>query len=88
MIRHIVHIAIAVFMLLVPLATTAQQLEKRPHIVFLGTGSERIHGNYVNVLRKGLRDQGYTDGRNIVLDHRFGDGKRGLIRAHVAEFVR
>ena len=88
MIRHIVHITTAVFMLLVPLATTAQQLDKRPHIVFLGTGSERIHGKYVDVLRKALRDKGYADGRNIVLDYRFGDGKRSLIRAHVAEFVR
>ncbi len=66
----------------------AQQPGKVPVIGFVLGSSERVHGIYVDQLRQGLREAGYVDGRNIMLEYRFAQGKPSLAREHAAEFVR
>jgi len=67
---------------------TAQQKGKVWRIGVFGTAPERVQGVFVEPLRGGLRDAGYVDGRNIVLDVRFGDANPSRIRAIATEFVR
>lgn len=69
-------------------SAAAQQAGKVPVVGFLLGSSERVHGIYVDRLRQGLRDAGYADGRDIVLEYRFAQGKPGLAREQAAEFVR
>jgi putative ABC transport system substrate-binding protein len=38
--------------------------------------------------RRGMRDLGYVDGRNIVLDHRYADGQPDRLATLVAELVQ
>ena len=66
----------------------AQQRDKIPVIGFLGTAPERVQGVFVDAFRSGLRDAGYVDGRNIVLEVHFGNSNPSRIRALAAELVR
>jgi putative tryptophan/tyrosine transport system substrate-binding protein len=38
--------------------------------------------------RQGLRELGYVEGKNIVLESRYSEGKIDRLHALVAEFVR
>lgn len=59
-----------------------------PVIGFLLGSSERVHGVHVKRLREGLREFGYVDGRDIVLEYRFARGRPELAERHAAELVR
>ncbi len=67
---------------------TAQQAVKMHRIGVLGASSERVQGVFVEPLRSGLRDAGYVEGRNIVLDVHFGNANRRRIAEKAAELVR
>ena len=64
----------------------AQQPKKVPRIGYLSLGS----GFRVNdeAFRQGLRELGYTEGQNIVVEWRFVDGKSERYRDVAAELVR
>ena len=65
----------------------AQKATKIPRLGFLGTASASIVADRVDALRKGLRELGYIEGENIVLDLRFGEGKSDEVTALAMEFV-
>src|SRR5262245_42777608 len=54
-----------------PLAARAQQPAKIARIGFLRFGSADTSAGRVEALRAGLRDLGYVEGRNIVIDFRW-----------------
>jgi putative tryptophan/tyrosine transport system substrate-binding protein len=67
----------------------AQQPKKIPRIGYVsGTGSSSDPGPYIEALRQGLRDLGYIDGKNIVIEFRGAEGKRTHIPSLVAELVQ
>jgi putative ABC transport system substrate-binding protein len=49
--------------------------ETRKRIGFLEAGSESANRHFVEAFRKGMRDLGYEEGRNIVLDVRWAEGR-------------
>jgi len=58
----------------------AQQPAKIPRIGYVsGTGDASNQGPYVDALRQGLRDLGYIEGKNLVIDYRGAEGKLDLI---------
>jgi len=62
-------IALGAGALTAPLSTVAQQrTSKIPHIGYLSQGSEANRGAFLGAFRDGLRDLGWIDGRNIVID--------------------
>jgi len=52
------------------------------------TGDSSNPGPYVAALRQGLRDLGYIDGKNIVIEYRGAEGKLERIPGIVAELVQ
>ena len=54
-----------------PLTARAQQRAKVSRIGFLGFGTASAWANRIEALRAGLRDLGYVEGRNIVIDFRW-----------------
>ena len=66
----------------------AQQDDKTPVVGFLGTAPERVQGVFVEPFRRGLRDAGFVDGRNVEIDVRFGNADPHRIRALASEFVK
>src|SRR5437867_3061334 len=64
----------------------AQQPKKVPRIGFLtGSGPELPE---VEGFRQGLRDLGYFEGKNILVEHRYVEGKPDRIPSLVAELVQ
>jgi putative ABC transport system substrate-binding protein len=71
-----------------PLAARAQQAERVRRIgLLMGTADDREGQARVTAIRQGLQELGWTDGRNIQMETRFGGGDVGRIRAHAAELV-
>src|SRR5438034_8623894 len=70
-------------------AAQAQQPAKIPRIGYVsGTGDATNQGPYVEALRQGLRDLGYVEGKNFVIEYRGGGGKVGLAPSLIAELVQ
>jgi putative tryptophan/tyrosine transport system substrate-binding protein len=55
-----------------PRLATAQRV---PHIGCLVTGSRESHGPFVTALRQGLGALGYVEGRDVMFDARWADGR-------------
>jgi len=63
----------------------AQQQNKIPRVAFLGTASASVVADRLNAFRKGLREHGYFEGQNILLEYRFGEGKSDEITSLAME---
>jgi putative ABC transport system substrate-binding protein len=70
-----------------PLAVRAQQRTHIPKIGYLGLGPASGSADRVEALQQGLRDLGYVDGRNIVIEFRWTDNVDSL-QTLAADFVR
>jgi len=73
-----------------PLAAFAQQKGKVWRIGFLGANSASGFGiaGRVDALRAGLRELGYVEGRNLVIEFRWADDKYERLPELAAELVR
>ena len=54
----------------------AQQSEKFPRIGFLSPLTAAVSVKNIEGFRRGLADNGYTEGKNIFVEYRFGDGRQ------------
>jgi putative ABC transport system substrate-binding protein len=71
-----------------PVAARAQQAERVRRIgLLMGTADDREGQARVTALKQRLQELGWTDGRNIQVETRFGGADAGRIRAHAAELV-
>jgi len=71
-----------------PLAARAQQAERVRRIgLLMGTADDREGQARVTALKQGLQELGWTDGRNIQIETRFGAADTGRIGAYAAELV-
>jgi putative ABC transport system substrate-binding protein len=71
-----------------PLAARAQQAERVWRIgLLMGSADDPEGQARVTVLKQALHDLGWTDGRNIQIETRFGGADAGRIRAQAAELV-
>jgi putative ABC transport system substrate-binding protein len=67
----------------------AQQPAKIPRIGYVsGSGSASNPGPYVEALRQGLRDLGYVEGKNIVIEYRGAEGKVDAVAGLVTDLVQ
>ena len=67
----------------------AQQAKKAPRIGFLAvSGDPNSPGPWVEAFRQGLRDVGYVEGKTILVDYRYIEGKLDRIPSLVAELVQ
>jgi putative ABC transport system substrate-binding protein len=80
---------IIVFVLVVAGAVAqAQQPTKIPRIGFLIAASPSSVSARLEAFRQGLRELGYVEGKNIVIEWRYAEGKLDRLPALVAELVR
>src|SRR5262245_36647693 len=71
-----------------PLAARAQQAERMRRMgLLMGTADDREGQARVLALKQGLQELGWTDGRNIQIETRFGGADADRIRPHAAELV-
>lgn len=67
------------------ISTFAQQLSYR--VGWIAPGEEAVGVQFLDALRQGLREFGYIEGRNLVIDARWGDNSAARIDLQVAELV-
>jgi putative tryptophan/tyrosine transport system substrate-binding protein len=72
-----------------PLAARAQQGERMRHVGVLMTAAADDSESLARVgaFLQGLQQLGWTDGRNVRLEYRWGSGDAGRIRKYAAELV-
>jgi putative ABC transport system substrate-binding protein len=70
-----------------PLAAEAQQAGKVWRIGFLGGATAARFDRQVEAARLGLREQGYVEGRNIVIEFRWAEGRYDRLPALAAELA-
>ena len=66
----------------------AQQPKKVPRIGYLTAASASAMVPRANAFRQGLRELGYVEGKNIVIEYQYADGKLDRLPALAAELVR
>src|SRR6266516_3637016 len=71
-----------------PFPALAQVVTKAARIGFLGSSSASEFASRVEVLRAGLRDLGYVEGKNVVIEFRWADGRYERLPELAAELVR
>jgi putative ABC transport system substrate-binding protein len=73
---------------LAPLAADAQLAGKVYRIGYLSGGSATASASYVEAFRQGLRELGWVEGQNVVIDYRFAEGRFDRLPDLAAELVR
>ena len=73
-------------LLVAPLAAEAQQAAKIPRLGFLGNSATAL-AHLREAFVEGLRDLGYVEGRNVVIEYRYAEGKVERFPALAAELV-
>ncbi|MGH7310206.1 MAG: ABC transporter substrate-binding protein [Candidatus Rokuibacteriota bacterium] len=71
--------------LVVPLAARAQEAAKIPRIGMLA-GS--FSDPFVEAFKQGLREHGYVEGRNIIVEYRWAEGRNEQLPGLAADLVR
>src|ERR687896_485917 len=66
----------------------AQQPKKIPRIGLLIASSPSINPARIEAFRQGLRELGYVEGKDILIEYRYAEGKPDRLPALAAELVR
>jgi putative ABC transport system substrate-binding protein len=70
-----------------PLAARAQQAGKIARIGFIGNSTAALEANVIGPFRDGLRELGYEEGRNLIIEFRWAEGKYDRFPALIAELL-
>ena len=80
--------ALSAVLLALSFPSEAQQPTKIPRIGFLAGASPSAYSARIEAFRQGLRELGYVEGKNIVIEWRYAEGKLDRLPALAAELVR
>ena len=69
-------------------AAKAQQLAKISRIIYLSGSPLSANAARYEAFRQGLRELGYMEGKNIVIEYRYAEGKPDRLSDLAAELVR
>jgi len=86
--KKIRSITLCAMLFALSVSVEAQQAKKVPRIGYLGATSRSINPARSEAFRQGLRDLGYVEGKNIVIEWRFAEGKLDRLPALAVELVR
>src|SRR5215813_4674516 len=73
--------------LTVPLAAEAQQTQRIPRIGILSVGSSGLGQATIAPFVAGLRDLGWVEGQNVVIENRIAEGQEERLPALAADLV-
>jgi ABC-type uncharacterized transport system substrate-binding protein len=85
--KIVVHLALTAMFFALSLSVEAQQPGKMYRIGFLVAPSRSFFAARMDGFRQGLRDLGYIEGKNIVIEYRYAEGKLDRLPELAAELV-
>jgi ABC-type uncharacterized transport system substrate-binding protein len=85
--KKFVSVSLSTLLFALSSSAQAQQPKKVPVIGFLGAASS-IGNDRTDAFRQGMRELGYVEGKNIVIECRYAEGKRDRLPSLAAELVR
>jgi putative tryptophan/tyrosine transport system substrate-binding protein len=78
---------ICALLLALSVPVEAQQTGKVARVGFLGNSTAALEANLIGPFREGLRDLGYVEGKNIVIEWRWAEGKYERFPSLIAELI-
>jgi putative ABC transport system substrate-binding protein len=85
--KKITRLAVCALLFALCSSVQAQQPTKIPRIGFLTAVSVSSFAGRTEAFRQGLRELGYVEGKNIVIEYRYGDGKTDRMNQLADELV-
>jgi putative ABC transport system substrate-binding protein len=86
--KKVIGLALGAFLVALSFPAEAQQPTKIPRIGYLNAASPSVNTARIEAFRRGLRELGYVEGKNIVIEWRSAEGKTDRLPALAAELVR
>jgi putative ABC transport system substrate-binding protein len=80
-------VSVIIAFVILAAAVEAQQPTKIPRIGFLSSLSPANVSARMDTFRQGLRELGYVEGKNIIIEYRYADGKLDRLPELAAELV-
>jgi putative ABC transport system substrate-binding protein len=85
--KKAIRLALSAMVLTVSFRAEAQQSTKVPRVGFLNPSYASAMSARVEAFRQGLHELGYVEGKTIIIDYRFAEGKLDRLPAFVAELM-
>lgn len=80
---------VGVFFLVSSSESDAQQIKPIPRVgLILSSGTPETPSPLLDAFRQGLRDLGYIDGKNILIERRYAEGRLDRMAPFVQEFIQ
>src|ERR1700758_2178149 len=86
--KKITAITLCAMLFALCVSTEAQQPKRVPKIGFLVVPSQLFFADRMESFRQGLQSLGYVEGKNIVIEYRYAEGKLDRLPELAAELVR
>jgi ABC-type uncharacterized transport system substrate-binding protein len=81
-------IALTALLFVLCSSADAQQRKNAPRIGFLSVGTVSAMSTRVEAFRRGLREQGYIEGQDLIVEYRYAHDNLERLREFAAELVR
>src|SRR5215470_17745028 len=85
--KEIVCVVFGALLLALGASAEAQQPKRIPRIAYLSSASASSQVTQLEAFRQGLRELGYSEGKNIVIEERYAEGKRDRLSEFAAQLV-
>jgi ABC-type uncharacterized transport system substrate-binding protein len=86
--KTVISFALCAMLFALCLPAEAQQPKKVPRIAYLSIRTASSQAPLLDAFRQGLRELGYVEGKNILIEYRFADGEAARLPAMINEAVR
>src|SRR6266478_4282921 len=86
--KKVIGLALGALLFALSVSAAAQQTGKVARIGYLVAASPSSNAARIEPFRQGLRELGYVEGKNIVIEWRYAEGKLDRLPALAAELVR
>ena len=86
--RKVICLALGTVLCALSYSADAQQPKQLPRVGYLASGSRSSELSHIEAFNEGLRERGYTEGQNIIIDYSFAEGKLDRLPALAADLVR
>ena len=86
--KNVFCLALGAMLFALCFSAEAQQPARIPRIGILIGSSASVYATRVEAFRRRLRELGYVEGKNLVIEYRYAEGKRERLSELAAELVR